>query len=105
MLITAYNKGKSGILKGDELSLLARKNTIDFRRRIRMDNINVVRKKIELLKKKEGELITQEALKLYKRVHQILGEEYSLELSVGATKGNFLSLFSSHITNKLSALS
>jgi len=48
-----------------------------------MDNINVVRKKIELLKKKEGELITQEALKLYKRVHQILGEEYSLELSVG----------------------
>lgn len=48
-----------------------------------MDNINSVRKKIEHLKKKEAELETKEALKLYKRVHQILGEEYSLELSVG----------------------
>jgi len=32
MLIVAYNEGKSGILKGDEIFLLAKKNTVDLRR-------------------------------------------------------------------------
>ncbi len=83
MLIAAYNEGKSGILKGDELSLLARKNTIDFRRKRHMNNINVIRKKIDLLKRKEVELETKEALMLYRKFHKILGEEYSPELVVG----------------------
>ncbi len=48
-----------------------------------MKNINVVRKKIEHLKKKEVELETKEALTLYKKFHKILGEEYSPELIVG----------------------
>ncbi|AIL13480.1 hypothetical protein IM40_08245 [Candidatus Paracaedimonas acanthamoebae] len=83
MLITVSYKGKSGILKGEEISLLARKNTIDLRRRTVMNNINGIRKKIEYLKKKEMELETKEALMLYRKFHKILGEEYSSELVVG----------------------
>ncbi|MBN9344324.1 MAG: hypothetical protein BGO76_03045 [Caedibacter sp. 38-128] len=48
-----------------------------------MNNINQVRKKIELLKKKEAEMVTRDALKLYRKCHQILGEEYSPELVAG----------------------
>lgn len=48
-----------------------------------MNNINVVKKKIEDLKKKEAELETKEALMLYRKFHKILGEEYSPDLVVG----------------------
>lgn len=48
-----------------------------------MNNINVVRKKIEHLKKKEAELETKEALMLYRKFHKILGEEYAPDLIVG----------------------
>ncbi len=43
----------------------------------------MIKKKIELLKKKEAELETKEALMLYRRFHKILGEEYSSELVAG----------------------
>lgn len=48
-----------------------------------MNNINSVRKKIELLKRKEVELETKEALMLYRKFHKILGEEYAPDLVVG----------------------
>ena len=48
-----------------------------------MRNINLIRNKIELLKRKEAELETKEALMLYRKFHKILGEEYSPELVVG----------------------
>ncbi|MBN9344557.1 MAG: hypothetical protein J0H87_09385 [Holosporales bacterium] len=48
-----------------------------------MNNINVVRKKIELLKRKEVELETKEAIMLYRKFLKILGNEYSSELVVG----------------------
>lgn len=83
MLIVEYSEGKSGILKGDIISILAIKNIVDFRRKTYMNNINMVRKKIEHLKKKEVELETKEALTLYKKFHKILGEEYSPDLVIG----------------------
>lgn len=48
-----------------------------------MNNINMVKKKIGLLKKKEAELETKEAIMLYRRCHKILSEEYSPDLIVG----------------------
>lgn len=39
-----------------------------------MKNINLIRKKIEHLKKKGAELETKEALMLYRKFHKILGE-------------------------------
>ena len=43
----------------------------------------MVRKKIEILKNKEAELETKEALMLYRKFHKILGEEYSSDLIIG----------------------
>lgn len=74
---------KKWALKGDEISILTKKNTIDFRRRIRMNNLNFIKKKIELLEHKKSEIEAKEALTLYRKFHKILGEEYSPDLVVG----------------------
>ncbi|OJX14248.1 MAG: hypothetical protein BGO77_02180 [Caedibacter sp. 37-49] len=48
-----------------------------------MNNVDLIKKKIELLEQKKSEMETKEALTLYRKFHKILGEEYSPELVVG----------------------
>lgn len=48
-----------------------------------MHNLNLIKKKIELLEQKKSEMETKEALNLYRKFHKILGDEYSPELVVG----------------------
>lgn len=48
-----------------------------------MNNLNLIKKKIELLEQKKSELEAREAFNLYKKFHKILGDEYSPDLILG----------------------
>lgn len=48
-----------------------------------MNDLSVIKKKIEFLERKKSEMEKKEAQMLYRKFHKILGEEYSPNLVIG----------------------